>query len=68
AKNGGKNGFQHVALRVDNIVEALAALPDEAKLDKKFRIGAGGCHIAFMHPKATGLLLELTERPGGPSF
>ena len=30
AKNGGKNGFQHVALRVDNIVEALAALPDEA--------------------------------------
>jgi hypothetical protein len=21
-----------------------------------------------MHPKATGLLLELTERPGGPSF
>jgi methylmalonyl-CoA/ethylmalonyl-CoA epimerase len=49
-------------------VEALAALPDEAKLDKKFRIGAGGCHIAFMHPKVTGLLLELTERPGGPSF
>ena len=47
--NGGKNGFQHVALRVDDIE-------------------AGGCHIAFLHPKATGLLLELTERPGGPSF
>ena len=63
-----KNGFQHVALRVDNIVEALAALPEDAKLDKHWRVGAGGCHIAFMHPKATGLLLELTERPGGPSF
>ena len=52
----------------DNIVEALAALPEDAKLDKHWRVGAGGCHIAFMHPKATGLLLELTERPGGPSF
>ena len=37
-------------------------------IDKKWRVGAGGCHIAFLHPKATGLLLELTERPGGPSF
>ena len=68
--NNGKNGFQHVALRVDDIEAALADL--QAKevplIDKKFRVGAGGCHIAFLHPKATGLLLELTERPGGPSF
>ena len=68
--NGGKNGFQHVALRVDDIEACLADL--QAKevplIDKKYRIGAGGCHIAFLHPKATGLLLELTERPGGPSF
>lgn len=70
AKNGGKNGFQHVALRVDDIESALADL--QAKevplIDKKWRVGAGGCHIAFLHPKATGLLLELTERAGGPSF
>ena len=62
--------FQHVALRVDDIEACLADL--QAKevplIDKKYRIGAGGCHIAFLHPKATGLLLELTERPGGPSF
>ena len=68
--NGGKNGFQHVALRVDDIEACLADL--QAKevplIDKKYRIGAGGCHIAFLHPKATGLLLQLTERPGGPSF
>lgn len=68
AKNGGKNGFQHVCLRVDDIEAALAALPEEAKLDKHWRVGAGGCHIAFMHPKVTGLLFELSERHGGPSF
>lgn len=70
-KNGGKNLYQHVALRVDDIQAALADLDAKGVrlLDKKFRIGAGGCHIAFMHPKATvGLLIELTERQGGPSF
>ncbi|KXB89140.1 putative methylmalonyl-CoA epimerase [Veillonellaceae bacterium DNF00626] len=68
AKNGGKDGYQHICLRVDDIEAALAALPDDAKLDKHWRVGAGGCHIAFMHPKATRTLIELTERPGGPSF
>ena len=57
--NGGKYGLQHVAdLQAKEV----------PLIDKKYRIGAGGCHIAFLHPKATGLLLELTERPGGPSF
>ena len=69
-KNGGHNGFQHVALRVDNIEQAISDLMAKniPMIDKKWRVGAGGCHIAFMHPKATGLLVELTERPGGPSF
>lgn len=71
AKNGGHNGYQHVALRVDDIAAALADLDAKGVrlLDKKWRVGAGGCHIAFLHPKATtGLLIELTERQGGPSF
>lgn len=70
-KNGGNNGFQHVALRVDDIAAALEDI--QAKgfrvIDKNWRVGAGGCHIAFLHPKTTtGLLIELTERHGGPSF
>lgn len=70
AKNGGKDGYQHVALRVDDIASALADLQEKgvALIDKKWRVGAGGCHIAFLHPKATGVLIELTERQGGPSF
>ncbi|MCI5836283.1 MAG: methylmalonyl-CoA epimerase [Veillonellaceae bacterium] len=63
AKHG--NGFQHVALRVDNIENALEDLKARGVrlLDEKPRYGAGGCRIAFLHPKATnGLLIELTQR------
>lgn len=70
-KNGGNNGYQHVALRVNDIAAALEDLQARGirVIDKKWRVGAGGCHIAFLHPKATtGLLIELTERHGGPSF
>ena len=71
AKNGGHNGYQHVALRVNDIKAALDDLQAKGVrvIDKQWRVGAGGCHIAFLHPKATtGLLIELTERQGGPSF
>lgn len=64
-KNG--EGIQHVALRVDNIEEALAELKGkEVRLiDQTPRYGAGNASIAFVHPKAThGVLLELTERKG----
>ena len=60
-----RNGFQHVALRVDSIDAALEDLKARGVrlLDEKPRYGAGGCRIAFLHPKATnGLLIELTER------
>lgn len=68
--NGGKNGFQHVALRVDDIEACLAVcrLKSSAHRQEMACRCKAGCHIAFLHPKATGLLLELTERPGGPSF
>lgn len=62
-KNG--EGIQHVALRVDNLEEALAELKARGVrlIDEKPRYGAGGAKIAFIHPKATGgVLLELSER------
>ena len=64
-KNGGRNGIQHVALRVDNIEAAIADMLEKgiAMIDKAPRYGAGGSAIAFIHPKATGgVLLELCQR------
>jgi len=58
-------GIQHIALRVDNIEEALSELKEkEVRLiDEVPRKGAGGARIAFLHPKATGgVLLELCQR------
>ena len=65
-KNGGRGGFQHVAFRVANIEEALAELKAKGikLIDEQPRLGAGGCRIAFIHPKATGGgLVEISERP-----
>ncbi len=62
-KNG--EGIQHIALRVENIEEALAELKAKGVrlIDEKPRYGAGGAKIAFIHPKATGgVLLELSQR------
>ena len=64
-KNGGRNGIQHVALRVDNTEAAIADLMEKGvrMIDEKPRYGAGGSAIAFIHPKATGgVLLELCQR------
>ena len=59
-------GIHHVCFRVrgiDEVVERLRAagvpLVGEAP-----RPGAGGCRVAFLHPKGTGgVLVELSERP-----
>lgn len=62
-KNG--EGVQHIALRVENIDEALDFLKAKGMrlIDEKPRYGAGGARIAFLHPKATkGILLEISER------
>ena len=64
-KNGGRNGIQHVALRVDDIKAAIADLKAKGVqlIDEEPRYGAGGSAIAFLHPKATGgVLLELFQR------
>ena len=58
-------GIQHIALRVENIEEALKELKEKGVrlIDEKPRRGAGGAKIAFIHPKATnGVLLEISER------
>lgn len=58
-------GIQHIAFRVDNLVETLASLKAKGVrlLDETPRKGAGGAKIAFVHPKATnGTLVELCQR------
>ena len=64
-KNGGRGGLHHMAIRVDNLEQALEELKAKGVrlIDEKPRRGAGGAMIAFLHPKATGgILLELCER------
>jgi len=58
-------GIHHVAIRVQNIEEALASLKTKGVrlIDEKPRIGAHGAKIAFIHPKEShGVLIELCER------
>ena len=58
-------GVHHIAIRVENIEEALAELKAKGiqLIDEKPRRGAGGAKIAFLHPKSTfGILVELCER------
>ena len=58
-------GFHHIAIEVENIEEELARLKsaDIRLIDEKYRIGAHGVKIAFIHPKSMGgLLVELVQR------
>lgn len=60
-----RSGLHHVCVLVDDLDAALAGM--EARgvplLDRSPRLGAGGCRVAFVHPKgAGGVLLELKER------
>ncbi|MDR1133099.1 MAG: methylmalonyl-CoA epimerase [Synergistaceae bacterium] len=58
-------GIHHLAIRVDNLENALAHLKEKGVrlIDEHPRKGAGGARIAFIHPKAAGgILLELCER------
>jgi len=58
-------GIQHIAIRVENIEEAIANMKEKGfqMIDEKPRYGAGGASIAFVHPKAMGgVLLELSQR------
>ena len=58
--------LHHVALRVDDIVSALAELKSRGVrlIDESPRPGAHGTAVAFVHPSAAqGVLVELKQRP-----
>src|ERR1043166_9616537 len=62
AKRG--EGIHHIAVRVDNIEEALKRFRDSGArlIDETPRRGAHNTKIAFIHPSSThGVLLELVE-------
>src|SRR5262245_65030492 len=59
-----RSGLHHVCVLVDDIEASLEALKARgvALIDETPRVGAGGCRVAFVHPKAAGgVLLELKE-------
>ena len=61
-----RSGLHHVCVLVEDIEAALRELKSRGVpvLDQTPRVGAGGCRVAFVHPKgAAGVLLELKEAP-----
>ncbi|HEV8537605.1 MAG TPA: methylmalonyl-CoA epimerase [Bacteroidota bacterium] len=58
-------GIHHVSFEVDDIRSELARLRAEGfqLIDEQPRVGAGGCWIAFLHPKSTnGVLVEISQK------
>lgn len=65
-KRGG--GIHHIAVEVEDIRASLARLKAQGMqlIDEEPRIGAEGCLVAFVHPKASGgVLLELVQTERG---
>lgn len=63
-------GFHHLCLEVANLSEELTRLGIEGLelIDSAPRRGAEG-PVAFIHPRSCGgVLVELIEAPGGPSW
>jgi methylmalonyl-CoA epimerase len=68
AKQG--EGFHHVCLEVANLTEELTRLGIDGVelIDSAPRRGVEG-PVAFLHPRSChGVLVELIEAPGGPSW
>jgi methylmalonyl-CoA/ethylmalonyl-CoA epimerase len=60
-----RSGLHHVCFLVDDLEAALAEMKAKGVhlIDQAPRTGAGGCRVAFVHPKAAGgVLVELKER------
>nr|WP_295974183.1 methylmalonyl-CoA epimerase [uncultured Bacillus sp.] len=60
-------GIHHIALGVTSIEERIQEIKEQGikMIDAESRLGAGGAHVAFMHPKSTGsVLFELCEKKG----
>jgi methylmalonyl-CoA/ethylmalonyl-CoA epimerase len=63
-------GFHHVCFEVANLAETLLRLEIDGLelIDSAPRRGAEG-PVAFIHPRSChGVLVELIEAPGGPSW
>ena len=61
-----RSGLHHICLLVDDIETTMASMKASGAqlLDEVPRIGAGGCKVAFIHPKsAGGVLIELAQHP-----
>jgi len=59
-------GIHHVCYRVKDLRATLARLREAGVrlIDVEPRPGAGGCQVAFVHPKgAGGVLVELSQPP-----
>jgi methylmalonyl-CoA/ethylmalonyl-CoA epimerase len=59
-----RTGLHHVCVLVEDIEAALSELKARGVelIDEVPRPGAGGCRVAFLHPRAAGgVLLELKE-------
>lgn len=59
-----RSGLHHVCVLVDDLDAALAELKARGVplVDETPRPGAGGCRVAFVHPRgAAGVLLELKQ-------
>ena len=59
-------GIHHVCYRVDDVTAMLAKLKADGirTLDETPRPGAGGCQVAFIHPKSAGGVLVELSQPG----
>ena len=69
ARNGGP-GMQQLCYRVADMDKVCATLRERGLrlLYDEPKVGTGGAHINFVHPKdAGGVLLELTEPPANPA-
>lgn len=61
----GRKGIHHMAFGVENLDKELDAYRSRGVrvIEPAPRIGAGGCRVAFVHPRSTGgVLVELVER------
>lgn len=59
-----RSGLHHICVLVDDIEKSMAEMKEGGAqlLDEVPRIGAGGCRVAFVHPKsAAGVLIELKQ-------
>jgi len=63
ARNNGRGGFAHMALRVANIDAAFHHMKESGfdVIDPAPRPGSRGTTVFFVHPKSLGYLVEVVE-------